>query len=76
MHVWGAKQANNMDKQYSWRNEWKRRLPVSNPTNVKEITHAPTALNLYKQKKLNLPALKQDEIAIEQAKEAKTAEEY
>lgn len=46
---------------------------VSNPTNVKEITHAPAALNLYKQKKLNLPALNQSEIAIERAK---TAEEY
>lgn len=45
----------------------------SNPTNLKEITNAPTALNLYKQKKLNLPALKQDEIAIERQK---TTEEY
>lgn len=60
-----AKQANNTDKQYSWRNEWKRFWAVSNPTNVKEITHAPTAFNLYKQKKLNLPALKQGAIAID-----------
>lgn len=49
-----------------WRNEWKRTVTVSNPTNVKEITHAPTARNLYKQKKTQYACFKTSKIAIEQ----------
>lgn len=48
-----------------WRNEWKRTVTVSNPTNVKEITHAPTARNLYKQKKTQYACFKTSKIAIE-----------